>query len=188
MAAQGQIVGPQIEHHGPLQEFGQERPLEQLPTAPPLATLGRTVPEGLAVATHHGCLASRIAEASAARLHLGDRFGQVQECLRRDRLTLADRDQLALQLLRVGQGAAGEQAPARPARGTLEPGQHGIDPIGAGAAHQPQNRAAPHWWGRPSSDCTEPITTSRSPSLRTWEAGGFTDRLLTGPAARMLTS
>jgi len=52
-----------------------------------------------------------------------------------------------------------------------------------------QNRGWLHVWGNPSRALWFPFTTSRSTSLSTWDAGGFTGRLFTRPpAARRFTS
>ena len=52
MAAQGQVGGAEIKHHGRLQPLGQGGGPQQLPATPLALGAGRPVPQGLAMAAH----------------------------------------------------------------------------------------------------------------------------------------
>ena len=79
LAAQGQVLGPEIKHHRPCQQFGQQGPLQQLPAGAALGSLGRAVPKGLAVAPHQLGLALGIAGPGRRSLGLGHGLGEIQQ-------------------------------------------------------------------------------------------------------------
>jgi hypothetical protein len=72
-------------------------------------------------------------------LLLGQRFGELEQLSGRQGLTLADADQPVLQLGGIGAEVVAFDPPARALGLARKVGQHGIDAIGAGAAHQPQH-------------------------------------------------
>ena len=79
LAPEGQIGGAEVEHHRPLQQLGQQWPVQQLPTAAPPLRVGRPMPEGLAMAAHQRRLAVGITTPGGDRLLLRERFPQLQQ-------------------------------------------------------------------------------------------------------------
>lgn len=187
MAAEGQIDAAEVEDHRPSQQFRQQRPLQQLPAGPAALAVRRTVPEGLAVAAHQLGAAVRIAGPGRHGLVLGEVFSQGQPGVRVQGHPLANGHQALAQVRRVGGVGTRENPPAGPGGPTLQPHQHRVHPVGAGAAHQAQHPHDRQWEGRASRASLLPITTNSSEALSTWEAGGLTVSWLEGPAASTLT-
>ena len=97
------------------------------------------MPEGLTVATHQLGLALGIAGPGRPCLGLGYGLGQIQQGGGGAALALAHGQKLVPQAGRIGDVEAMEQLPAGSLRPARKAGQHRIDPIGTGAAHQPEN-------------------------------------------------
>ena len=91
------------------------------------------------MAAHQFGLALGITGPGRLRLGLGHGLGQIQQGGGWAALALADGQKVVAQARRIGDGDAIEQLPAGPLRLAGKTGQHGIDPIGTGAAHQPEN-------------------------------------------------
>ena len=102
------------------------------------------MPDGLAVAAHQLGQAQGVAGLGGGGLGLRDRFCQLQQGCGTAGLALADGHQLLAQLVGVGEAGAVEDAPLGTVGWSRELGEHRVDAVGAGAAHQPQH---PHGGG-----------------------------------------
>ena len=176
MAAQGEIGGAEIKDHGRVQPVGQALRMQQLPAVPGPLRAGGTVPEGLAMAAHPFSAALWIAGQGRLGLHLGQGFAELQQVRRRGGLPLADRHDLIAQGGRVGHRGSAVDLPVGPPNRSMEAGEHRINAIGAGAAHQSQDPHRPAKSPREFSRGPAPLTRVQRLTVTCWAAGSCAGR------------
>ena len=94
------------------------------------------MPNRLSMTAHQGCFLSGIRSMSCSGLHFGGCFRQFEPIGGRQASPLSRGDQLSSELLWIRSVPVAEQLPAGLVGCSVEAGQHGIDTVCAGAAHQ----------------------------------------------------
>ena len=158
LAAQGEIGGTEIKDYGRVQPVGQALRMQQLPAVAGSLRAGGTVPECLAVAAHPLSAPLRIAGQGRLGLHVSESFAELQQVPRGGGLSLADRHDLIAQGGWVGHRGSAVDLPAGPPERSVEAGEHRINAIGAGAAHQSQDPHRPAKSPREFSRGLAPLT------------------------------